>query len=358
MTTDAQPAQAESYDERTVLGLFSAIPDGIMVLDGAGIVLYANDRAQQMFGGRELLGESLGLPLTLGRQAAEIEYIDGGGRIGFAEMRSAKFDWLGKPAVAVSLRDTTARRAMMDELALDALLFESIQDGIMVTRPDGVVIRVNKAFEVITGYAADEVLGQTLRLLKSDQQDSTFYERMWASIAESGSWRGEIVNRHKDGSLYSESISISKVHDTDGVFTHLVGVFADQSQRRAAQVALDEAEAHKQLLPLEKMAAIGQLAAGVAQELHHPVDFVLSNLGVLGEYANDLLRLVDAYEAGDAGSSDVRSAQEVGRVKTEIGYTALREDLMRRLDQSQDGLERIRRIVSDLKNSARPGDPD
>jgi PAS domain S-box-containing protein len=113
-------------------------------------------------------------------------------------------------------------------------------------------------------------------------------------------------------------------------------------------------EAHNQLLQSEKMAAIGQLAAGVAHELNNPVGFVLTNLGVLAEYGDDLMRLLDAYDAEAAKLP--ACAATVSRLKEDIGYADLRRDLVALLSESREGLERVRRIVLDLKNFSRSGD--
>ena len=355
--------QVSSYDEQTTLGLLEAIPDGILVLDLSGIVLYANRGAYHMFAGRELVGRDLGLPITPDGRHAEIEYIDRTGCIGRAELRASSFDWLGQPATAVSLRDTTARYAMQEQLALADQVLESALEGVMVTRPDGVIVRVNHAFTAITGYSAAEARGLTPRLLRSGEHGRAFYDRMWTSILEEGCWHGELINRRKDGSLYPQSLSITKIHDSDGMLTHLVGVFTDLTEHKIAQGKL--AEAHDRLLQsekmaavgqLEKMAAIGQLATGVAHEVDNPVGFALSNLGLLGKYADDLQRLLDAYEQGGSPSSEC--AARVERIKKEIGYPELCADLKRLVDESLEGLDRVRRIIFDLKDFARPGEPN
>ncbi|HCE07692.1 MAG TPA: histidine kinase [Oxalobacteraceae bacterium] len=108
-------------------------------------------------------------------------------------------------------------------------------------------------------------------------------------------------------------------------------------------------EAQSQLLQSEKMASIGQLAAGVAHEINNPVGFVNSNLGALQHYADDLLKLLAAYERIEGTLAD-EVQQEIKLLKKEVDVAYLREDIGNLLIESLDGLQRVKRIVQDLKD--------
>ncbi len=111
----------------------------------------------------------------------------------------------------------------------------------------------------------------------------------------------------------------------------------------------DLESAQSQLLQSEKMASLGQLAAGVAHEINNPVGFVNSNLGTLGKYIVNMFRVIDAYDTVQASGDDIRFAQVIN-LKNEIDFPYLQEDIPNLLRESQDGLSRVKRIVQDLKD--------
>ncbi len=127
------------------------------------------------------------------------------------------------------------RRQMEEQLRLSAQVFEQGGEGIMITDAQANVLRVNRAFENITGYRQDEVVGRNPRFLSSGRHDREFYRTMWHVINTDGFWQGEIWNRRKDGDVYPEYLSVSRVIDDSGRVTHFIGTFNDISESKASQ---------------------------------------------------------------------------------------------------------------------------
>jgi len=129
-------------------------------------------------------------------------------------------------------RDITERKQAEINLQIAAVAFES-QNSVMITDASLNILRVNKAFTDIFGYTAEEAVGRTAKLLRSDSQNAAFYDEIWRQIGITGSWQGEIVNRHKNGQLISNLLSISTVKSKDGIITHYVGSHVDITARKA-----------------------------------------------------------------------------------------------------------------------------
>lgn len=129
-------------------------------------------------------------------------------------------------------------------------VFDNTIEGIFVTGPYGHILEVNRAFTEITGYTADEALGKTPRLLRSNHHDETFYRRMWEQIETSGSWQGEIWNRRKDGGAYLQWLSINALKGPDGTVEYYVAVFHDLSELRARDAEIEYLATHDPLTGL------------------------------------------------------------------------------------------------------------
>ncbi|MCV2367586.1 sensor domain-containing phosphodiesterase [Roseateles oligotrophus] len=131
-------------------------------------------------------------------------------------------------------RNISARKLAEEAQRIAATAFES-QEGIFITDADKRILRVNRAFTEITGYSAEEALGQNPRMLKSGRHDAAFYAAMWASLGADGFWQSEIWNRRKSGEIFPQLITITAVKgDTDRV-THYVATFTDITLRKVAE---------------------------------------------------------------------------------------------------------------------------
>jgi len=146
----------------------------------------------------------------------------------------AKCDENGRVAfLHGTVQDITERKQAEINLQIAAVAFES-QDSVMITDATLNILRVNKAFTEIFGYTAEEAVGKTAKLLRSGSQNQAFYDEIWHKINTTGSWQGEIVNRHKTGRLLYNLLSISAVKGKDGIVTHYVGSHVDITERKAA----------------------------------------------------------------------------------------------------------------------------
>jgi diguanylate cyclase (GGDEF)-like protein/PAS domain S-box-containing protein len=125
-------------------------------------------------------------------------------------------------------------------LRINAAVFEASSQAIIVTDHEVRILSVNAAFTRITGYTEQDALGRNPRLLSSGQQDQAFYAQMWGELSQTGIWRGELVNRRKDGSLFDAHLAISISHDNQGNLRHYVGVIADITEKKQARLARDE----------------------------------------------------------------------------------------------------------------------
>ncbi|MBT3055118.1 MAG: EAL domain-containing protein [Candidatus Thiodiazotropha endolucinida] len=147
-----------------------------------------------------------------------------------------------------------AHRTAEEKLRLADRAFQNTAEGITVTDASGNIVSTNPAFEAITGYSHEEVLGLNPRVLKSGHHPDSFYKEMWDTLLLTGHWRGEIWNRRKNGDAYPEWLTISAVKDGNDETTHYVGVFTDISQIKEAQDQINFLAHHDALTRLPNRA--------------------------------------------------------------------------------------------------------
>jgi diguanylate cyclase (GGDEF)-like protein/PAS domain S-box-containing protein len=130
--------------------------------------------------------------------------------------------------------DINEQKKAEEALRIAATAFEA-QEGILITDAARVILRVNQAFTEITGYTAEEAVGQTPHLLNSGHHDATFFVEMTACIQQVGKWQGEIWNRRKNGEIYPEWLTITAVKDDAGKVTNFVATLTDITLRKVAE---------------------------------------------------------------------------------------------------------------------------
>ena len=140
-----------------------------------------------------------------------------------------------RPIAILVFRDITRRRLLEQQLKEAAVVFDISGEGILLTDAQGQIRRVNPAFSEITGYAAEEVIGQILNLFKPDHHQPEFYAEMQSRLAAEGHWEGEIWNRRKDGSIYPEWQMITAIRGDDGRLLGYVSQFSDITRRKLAE---------------------------------------------------------------------------------------------------------------------------
>jgi diguanylate cyclase (GGDEF)-like protein/PAS domain S-box-containing protein len=178
---------------------------------------------------------ALGIVRRITRPIVDLENVSREVQIGNLESRASEQGPEDIASVAHEFNAMiTAQQRSLAELRVAAAAFES-QESMMITDAAGVIQRVNHAFIESTGYTAEEIVGQTPRLLKSGRHDAEFYRKMWQSLIRTGSWQGEIWDRRKNGEIYPKWLSISAVRGPDGRITNFVGAHIDITERKAAE---------------------------------------------------------------------------------------------------------------------------
>jgi PAS domain S-box-containing protein len=168
-------------------------------------------------------------------------------------------------AVWGTLRNVTHIKRVEAERSYLAAAIEQASEGIVITDVTGAIEYVNPAFSLMSGYSPQEILGRNPRILKSGKQDAAFYESMWRMLDAGRVWRGELVNRRKDGTLCAEQMTITPIRNRQSQTTHYVAIKEDLTVRKH----LEEQFRHAQ-----KLEAVGRLAAGVAHDFNNLLQII------------------------------------------------------------------------------------
>lgn len=233
-------------------------------------------------------------------------------------------------------------------LALDQAVFAAA-----LLDTSGRVTHINRAFTALTGYGPDEALGRSLDLLSCGAYDTDYYQDVFRRLAEGEEWAERVPIGRKDGGSYRSRSVASPIRDEDGQIVAYSFYSRDTS---------DEAAMEAQLGHLQKMEAIGEMAAGIAHEINTPIQYVGDNLQFLKDACGDLVRLIEALDvacaAGRSGPIPEGNLEMVEALRQEVDWDFLRDEIPLAIDQALEGRNRVAAIVRAMKEFAHPGDDE
>jgi len=293
---DEKIQQAQKYFQ----ALIENAPDGISVVGDDGKITYASPSALRMFGYDldEVAGvnpvelvhpDDIHIVLTAINDVIQtpeykpvIEYR--------YKHRNGVWHWvesifsnlLAEPsvqAVVINFRDISDRKNAEAKMYLQSAALDAAANSIVITDRQGFVEWANSAFENLTGFSKEEAIGKNQRdLVKSGRQSREFYHEMWEKITSGEVWRNELINRHKDGHLYYEEMTITPLRGEDGEINHFIAVKQEITERKQAEDAL-----HRQIENLNDLyrltVVLGQISK--VEDLYQAaLDSLYNTLGV------------------------------------------------------------------------------
>jgi two-component system, cell cycle sensor histidine kinase and response regulator CckA len=195
------------------------------------------------------------LPLeTLDGRTIDVEFVSNAYRVDNASV------------IQCNIRDITERKRSEESLLLQNVALQSAANAIMITERDGKIISVNRAFQQLTGYSREEAIGRNPNILNSGSHPAIFFQNLWRIILSGDVWKGEIENRRKDGSTYTEEMTITPVRQAHGDITHFIAIKQDITDRKKFQ---------QELLQSQKIQSIGTLAGGIAHDFNNILAIIL-----------------------------------------------------------------------------------
>lgn len=236
--------------------VFRHMQEGIMVLDHTLKIISINPWAQKVLKCNEdsLLGE---LYSTLFLKKDDYSHITSqlkvhGNWTGEVLKKRLDgeiyFEWHNVRAVynsegnlsnyVIVFRDMSKQKDAQNDRRLAAKVLENISEGVIITDPRGHILSVNPAFEVVTGFTENEVIGKNPNVFQSGIHGTEFYKKMWAELTETGYWKGEIWNKKKNGEVFPEWLTISSIKDNEGKVSNYVAVFSDITDRKHTEEKL------------------------------------------------------------------------------------------------------------------------
>lgn len=351
--------------------LLASIPLILVGIQADGTISHWNEPAEKAFGlnhstvvGKNIESCAIDWPWQTISQAIaacqsteqpvkldELEFTRPDGEKGFLNVAISPFraDLSQAMGVLLLADDITEHREALEARRMLETVVQQADESVVITDLDGNIQYVNPAFERVTGYTFAEALGKNPRMLKSGRQSDDLYRDMWTTITHGNVWRGRLVNKRKDGSLYTEEASISPIFDERGQIISFVGVKHDITRELQLEAQ------HRQA---QKMEAIGQLAAGIAHEVNTPTQFINDNVGFLQTAFQRLNTIIEAYQSLSSAAENMpdleTELQTVRETETTQKLSFLLDEIPFAIEEAQEGIDRVASIVRAMKDFSHP----
>ncbi|MCF6270733.1 MAG: PAS domain S-box protein [Melioribacteraceae bacterium] len=235
-------------------------------------------------------------------------------------------------------------RAKEDALRLSRAIVQS-PVSIAITNLEGEIEYVNPKFEKVSGYTFEEVIGETTNILKSDTMSKEFYQNLWNTILGGNDWRGEFLNKRKDGGLYWENAVISPIENDSGEITHFVAIKEDITEKKKM---IEELIASKEKAEVSEKIKT-EFLAQMSHEIRSPLNVILSFVGLLKEDLAEIAteEMMQSFESIDSASTRITRTIDLILNMTDLqlgSYESTIEEI--------DVIETLDRIKSEYNHSA------
>ena len=249
-----------------------------------------------------------------------------------------------------TLRDVTAQRKSELSLRRMVAAVEQTPASVVITDAKGAIEYVNPAFERVTGYTQAEALGQNPRILKSGLLSDEVYRELWSAISKGSNWQGRLVNRDKQGKVFTEDAVIAPIRDERGVVCNYVAVKHDVTQELAL---------HERLAQSQKLESLGRLAGGIAHDFNNIIAvilFAVESLQATAEQRPDTVPDL-AREIGDAAIRARDLTRQLLAFARKQVFAPVALDLNAALRQSERLLKRLLGADITVKTALDPAAP-
>jgi two-component system, cell cycle sensor histidine kinase and response regulator CckA len=196
-------------------------------------------------------------------------------------------------------REVSEKKKTEERLLLQGTALEAAANAIVITDTIGTIQWVNPAFVTLTGYESDEVIGRRTNILKSGRHGHDFYNDMWSTISSGKVWQGELYNKRKDGTIYTEEMTITPVLDPMSKIINYIAIKQDVTKQKDLQ---------QQIFQIQKLESIGTLASGIAHDFNNLLGIILGYTSVLHKARTDesrFMRSVDAISQAVTRGADL-----------------------------------------------------